>query len=197
MGLNRLWNLNFSVQQLGEVAATLGSDVPFFLHGPSSVCTSRGEVVQPVEPPTANWAVLILPGMQLSTPAVYRRFDEMLVAGNDRPDGRDQPDWRQWAQLSARLLLPRLINDLEAPAFSLQPALGELREKIETLLDRPVRMSGSGSSLFTLFDAREEAESSAGEIASMCRVRTHAAELAPQIKEDSTFQQRNDPQGAL
>jgi 4-diphosphocytidyl-2C-methyl-D-erythritol kinase len=98
----------------------------------------------------------------------------------------DQPPWHQWAQLSARLLLPRLINDLEAPAFSWVPELGELRQRVESIVDRPVRMSGSGSSLFTLFDTRDEAEAAAHDVNVKCNIKTHAAELAPQIMEDPT-----------
>lgn len=60
--------------------------------------------------------------------------------------------------LSAEALLPRLRNDLELAAFHLQPQLGELREMLERKLERPVRMSGSGSTLFTLYDTEIEAQ---------------------------------------
>lgn len=183
IALNQLWHVNWSMSRLSELAAKLGSDVPFFLHGPSSVCTSRGEVVQPIAVPKANWVLLVLPGMHISTPAVYRKFDEL---SSSRVGWDDQPDWQQWAQLSARLLLPRLVNDLETPAFLLEPALSDLRTRVESVVDRPVRMSGSGSTLFTLFDTREECESAASDVSMKCNVKTHAAQIAPQIKEDPT-----------
>jgi 4-diphosphocytidyl-2-C-methyl-D-erythritol kinase len=184
VGLNRLWQLDLTSQQLAEIGAQLGSDVAFFQHGPSSVCTSRGEIVRSIPVPKAKWAALILPSIRLSTPLVYRRFDEL----NREVEWDDQPAWHQWAQLSARLLLPRLINDLEPAAFSLEPKLALLREQIERIIDRPVKMSGSGSSLFTLFDEQKEAQDAAARIGSEASVVSHAVEIAPQIKEEPTEQ---------
>ncbi len=187
IALNQLWHLDWSMSRLSELASKLGSDVPFFLYGPSSICTSRGEVVQPIAVPKVNWALLVFPGMHVWTAAVYRKFDEL---NSSRVGWDDQPDWQQWAQLSARLLLPRLVNDLETPAYSLEPALRDLCERVESVVDRAVRMSGSGSTLFTLFDTHDECESAASDVAMKCNVKTHAAQIAPQIKEDPTEDQR-------
>src|SRR5688500_8405446 len=77
LGLARLWGLKMSRREMNDLAATIGSDVPFFLHGPSSVCTGRGETVRPTRPPAARWAVLVLPGIAMATAAVYAKFDEM------------------------------------------------------------------------------------------------------------------------
>jgi len=74
-------------------------------------------------------------------------------------DLRDNIDWASWAKLPARELMSRLVNDLEPPAFSIRPELGELRERLERELSQVVRMSGSGSSLFTLCDDAETAQS--------------------------------------
>jgi 4-diphosphocytidyl-2C-methyl-D-erythritol kinase len=127
--------------------------------------------------------VLILPGTEMPTAAVYRRFDELGLGGEDRfgRDGEvaDEPNWREWAALGAVPLLRRLVNDLEPAAFSLDPALGRLRSNVESQLGRPVRMSGSGSSLFTLFDARDEAEAAAASVGRVQGVRGSAVEVAP------------------
>jgi 4-diphosphocytidyl-2-C-methyl-D-erythritol kinase len=182
LGLNRLWKLNWQTSRLAQIASTLGSDVPFFLSGPSSVCSGRGEIVQPIARPRPRWAVLILPDYAISTPAVYRKFDEMRLA--DRAAIERQPDWQQWAELSAGPLLARLANDLEPPAFALCPELARLRPQIEQSIGRPVRMSGSGSSLFTLFDENAEALSNAARIEEQHGVRTLTTELAPPAIED-------------
>jgi 4-diphosphocytidyl-2C-methyl-D-erythritol kinase len=68
------------------------------------------------------------------------------------------PDFETWAGLGADELLPLLVNDLEPAAFSIHPTLAELRATIERQLARPLRMSGSGSSLFTLFDDEDQAK---------------------------------------
>jgi 4-diphosphocytidyl-2-C-methyl-D-erythritol kinase len=110
----------------------------------------------PIDPPLPKFAILILPKLSMSTPAVYRRFDEMKLGRAE--DIERHPDWKAWQQLPAEQLLPLLKNDLEAPAFSLSPELGELRQRIERQIGQTVRMSGSGSTLFTLandFDAAE------------------------------------------
>jgi 4-diphosphocytidyl-2-C-methyl-D-erythritol kinase len=90
IALNRLWRTDCTSQQLLSIAATLGSDVPFFLFGPSSICTGRGELVTPIAAPAARFAVLILPGIAVSTAQVYRRFDELNLPSSNqiRSSGR-------------------------------------------------------------------------------------------------------------
>lgn len=162
---------------LAEVAAGVGSDVPFFLYGPSSVCRGRGEAVRPVGVPTvARHAVLVLPAIAMPTADVYRRFDAMSLG---RPaDVDDEPDWATWCALPAADLLPRLVNDLEPPAFALRPDLSDLRVAVERSLGRPVRMSGSGSTLFTLFDTATAAEAAAAAVR-VGGVRAFATDLCP------------------
>jgi len=171
--LNRLWNAGCGRDELSAIAAGLGSDVSFFFYAPSAVIRGRGEVVQQAEPPQPGYAVLLLPEMSLSTAAVYRRFDELGLGSE--PD--NEPDRRAWSMLEADALMPLLFNDLEPAAFSLAPELGRLRNEAEKALGRPVRMSGSGSALFTLLDGEREAEDCAAKAARALGVRTLAAKL--------------------
>ena len=159
MALNRVWKLGWTRSRLSAFAAQFGSDLSFFFaETGSAICTSRGEIVRPIaRPDICRWAILMLPNFSMSTPDVYRRFDEMQLG--DERSIRDEPDWLTWTKLPAAELMPRLINDLEPPAFSLRPQLGELRGALETKLGRVFRMSGSGSSLFSLCDRFDEAES--------------------------------------
>ena len=179
VGLNRLWTLNRTNAELAATAARIGSDIPFFFSGPSSVCTGLGEVVRPIRPPNAKWAVLICPPYGMPTPKVYRRFDELGLGAKRAIE--EEPNWQDWAESPAEKLLTLLVNDLEKPAFDLNPALGDLRVNWEKRLKRTVRMSGSGSTLFTLYDTPGLAEvarngavskASAGEY-------FHVVELAP------------------
>jgi 4-diphosphocytidyl-2C-methyl-D-erythritol kinase len=177
IALNHFWELKESPQRLHELAEQLGSDVPFFLHGSSSICKGRGEQVKPIAPPAkARWVVLILPALAMPTPAVYRKFDEMKLGRQE--DIEQEPAWNQWAALSSQDLLRQLVNDLEAPAFAIEPELGKLRAEAEQNLGRIVRMSGSGSSLFTLFDTRAEAETAAVQI-NRDGLRALAVEMTP------------------
>jgi 4-diphosphocytidyl-2-C-methyl-D-erythritol kinase len=183
LGLTRLWQLDLSVDQLQELAAQLGSDVPFFLHGPSSVCTGRGEIVKTIGPPACRACVLILPAITTLTPGVFRRFDELTTV-RSVGDWESQPRWEEWITLPALDLLPKLANDLEQPAYDMHPELRRLQQQARELLDRPVRMSGSGSSLFTLCDTLPEAERMVEKLREQLHIDSKAVTLAPTIEDD-------------
>jgi 4-diphosphocytidyl-2-C-methyl-D-erythritol kinase len=177
IALNSMLGLNGSRDRLAQLASRFGSDLPFFFFGPSSVCTGRGEIVQPIAPPKARHVILLLPENHMPTPAVYRRFDDMNLGRDDAL--RNVPNWDQWSTLSAADLLPLLINDLEPPAFAINPRLATLHQRATDALGRIVRMSGSGSSLFSLFDSRPEAESAAVYLSQELKTRVIAVDLCP------------------
>jgi 4-diphosphocytidyl-2-C-methyl-D-erythritol kinase len=115
----------------------------------------------------------------MPTPLVYRKFDELRLGkeSNLKPE----PLWSQWAKLKSQDLLLLLINDLEPAAFAIDPQLGQVRSELESLLKRPVRMSGSGSSLFSLYDQRQEAEAAARLVTQRHKLRALTVELAPDM----------------
>lgn len=186
--LNLQWDLGWTRAQLEPIAASIGSDVPFFLHAPSAICCGRGEVIRPIRPPSAaGWAMLVLPRIRLSTASVYRRFDEMAL-GSTHLSARPAvevaeeaaTEWSSRISLPSEALLPMLANDLEPAAFSLRPDLQSLREAVERTLDgRPVRMSGSGSALFTLYDELLPARAAAERVRRAHDVPALAVSLAP------------------
>ena len=159
VALDQALAAQWPADRLSEFAAQFGSDLPFFVHAalgsPSAACRGRGDVVRAVRRPAAKWAVVFSPPFGLSTRDVYGRFDELRLGFDDALAPDAEPDWDTWARLPARELLKRLVNDLEPAAFSLSPDLAALRGRLEQELGRVVRMSGSGSSLFTLFDETE------------------------------------------
>lgn len=174
--LNELWSLKLERAELCRVAASVGSDVPFFLFAPSADCRGRGDLVTPLPPPRPRAAVLLLPGTSMPTPAVYRRFDELC--GQSASPTDTPARFEEWTHLDAFALLPRLRNDLEPAAFHLDPSLRRLRDDAEQLLGRAVRMSGSGSTLFTLFDTFDDARLAADTIASRLGILSRAVQLA-------------------
>lgn len=183
LGLNALWNAGRVANSLSGFAARLGSDLPFFLFGPSSVCSGRGEIVKPVPRPTPRWALLILPSIHMPTADVYRRFDAMRLGRT--ADIETEPDWVAWSKLDTHELMDRLVNDLEPAAFAISSALASFRQKAETILKRPVRMSGSGSSLFTLYDNSNEADLGRMNVLSQGSfARAEVVELAPNFSDD-------------
>lgn len=152
-GLNRLWELRWPVARLADLAAVIGSDVPLFLAGGPVVMCGRGDIVQPGVAGFSGWMAIVVPPYSCATGEVYAAFARGGAPATRR---RDTP-WLD-GPAPAAALMPRLFNQLEPAAFTVQPRLGELHARLDGLSGRVVRMTGSGSALFTLFDRREEAE---------------------------------------
>jgi 4-diphosphocytidyl-2-C-methyl-D-erythritol kinase len=150
-GLNRLWRLGLPVAELARLGAALGSDVPFFLHGPAAWCTGRGEVVGPLTLGGPLHFVLACPPVGLSTAEVFR---EGVVP--DAPLSGD--DVRRAAQAGDSERVGRLLhNRLQAPAERLCPPVAVLRQRILALGAAGALMSGSGSTVFALCRSPAEA----------------------------------------
>jgi 4-diphosphocytidyl-2-C-methyl-D-erythritol kinase len=185
VALARLWQVSLDSQRLEEIAAGIGSDVPFFLGAASAICRGRGQHVRSAPPPRPKAVVLILPGVHLATAAVYRRFDEMGLGDDAAVSEQKAPDLQAWADLPAHRLALRLVNDLEPAAEAICPELASIRAMATEIVGWPVRMSGSGSSLFSLHDSMEDAQRAAGLFeAGRIGVRAVAAELGPAIQDE-------------
>jgi 4-diphosphocytidyl-2-C-methyl-D-erythritol kinase len=176
LALNRLWNVRLDGNALSALAGELGSDVPFFLGKSSALCSGRGEIIEAAAAPAPRCCVLILPPYSLSTREVYERFDALARDEGGRSKDEAILQVPGWARLPAAELMGRLFNDLEEAAFSIRPELGELRQELERKWGWVVRMSGSGSTLFTLADGMEEGKALAGRAAG-AGVRAVAVEL--------------------
>ena len=144
-GLNRLFDLGLSTDELATIAEPLGSDVPFLVHGGSAIVAGLGERIERVAAPEPFHAVLILPAISCPTGPVYRRFDEL------RSDARVDDD-RVRTVATGRLTADRPFNDLADVACDLHPMLDELRAGLMEAIGSPVHVSGSGSTLFTMVD---------------------------------------------
>jgi 4-diphosphocytidyl-2-C-methyl-D-erythritol kinase len=120
-----LWGTGLSREELAEVAATLGSDVPFLVHGGTALGTGHGEAVSPVlaRGNAWHWVVGIADG-ELSTPHVYREIDRLRAgAGAPVPLGAADRLLAALRQRDPGVLATALGNDLQPAALSLRPAL--------------------------------------------------------------------------
>lgn len=145
--------LGIGRDRLVELAPGLGSDVPFCLLGGRLLLEGHGEVLTRA-PMSDDFALaLAVPPFELSTAAVYRRWDELDGPEGPGVAGRELPP-------SLRDHGP-LVNDLTGPAVDLRPELGDWRADLKALWARPVAMSGSGPSLFGFFADLEEAREAA------------------------------------
>lgn len=147
---------------LREIVKVVGADGPMCLHARSAWAEGRGEMLtfEPNLPPLH--ALLVNPGVPSPTGAVYRAYDAAPRALEPRPDPPVE-----WSASAVIDWLAEQRNDLEAPAIALQPAIGEAMQAVAALPEaRLTRMSGSGATVFALFDNREAAEVAARQLAS-------------------------------
>lgn len=161
--LDRLWGTGLGLGRLAGLGAELGSDVPLFLHPSPSLVTGRGEVVEPCSWRLDAWYVIVFPGFPISTAWAYRNFRLTSNGGKDRisrllavDKGGISPDI--WGEI--------LVNDLEEGVLPSHPVLAGLKERLRKSGARASLMSGSGSSVFGLFDDALKAKEAAGEFSS-------------------------------
>ncbi|PWW65544.1 4-(cytidine 5'-diphospho)-2-C-methyl-D-erythritol kinase [Actinokineospora spheciospongiae] len=123
VALSSLWRLDIGRDELAGVAARLGSDVPFVLHGGTALGTGRGEELVPVlSRHTYHW-VLAFDRRGLSTPSVYGELDRLRADGDPPRIGAVEPVLEALASGDPGRLAPLLGNDLQAASVSLRPGL--------------------------------------------------------------------------
>jgi 4-diphosphocytidyl-2-C-methyl-D-erythritol kinase len=163
VGLNRLWCLGLSGDELAALGAELGSDVPFFLGSSAAWCTGRGEVVTPLAPGRSLWLVLACPPMGLSTAAVFR-----ALTPTERPvDGTPLRQALEQGDLDA--VGRGLFNRLQGVAEKMCPAVAELHARLQALGGLGCLMSGSGTTLFVLCRDADEAQRVANDLVPLPR----------------------------
>ena len=160
LGLNELFGEPLLPTKLHELAAALGSDVPFFLQMKPALATGRGEKIQPLDFfPALCGAVFLLihPGFGISTAWAYQNLARFPAALNGHP-GRAQKlvSLLQNGDLCAAGCA--LYNSLEAPALEKYPLLALFQEFLRSHGAAATLMSGSGSTTFALVQGVEAAE---------------------------------------
>ena len=160
IALERLFALDLSARLRHEVAAAVGSDVPFFLWPGPQLVMGRGLLLKEVALPDLH-VVIAVPDLALSTAAVYRWRDEDVATTIKEfvPQARALSARVQAAQTVADVAA-LVHNDLEASVTARQPAVAALRDRLSAEGALAAAMTGSGAAVFGLF-ASEEAASRA------------------------------------
>jgi 4-diphosphocytidyl-2-C-methyl-D-erythritol kinase len=154
---DQLWGTRLSRAELEEIAAGLGSDVPFLLGGGTAMGSGRGEVLAPVLARGSYHWVFALSEGGLSTPAVYAECDRLR---GDRHVPEPSPSAAMMTALrsgDARALGAALANDLQAAAISLMPALGEVLDAGLEFGALGGVVSGSGPTIAFIAESNEAA----------------------------------------
>ena len=156
MGMNQLLNLGLSDQRLMKIGVTLGADVPFFIFKKTALAKGIGEELLAMPEMPKAWILLVNPGVHVSTAWVYKT----LQLTNDK----------------SLVILPEFFgttkdisslfsNDLEAVTIPAFPVIAEIKSRMIELGAVGSMMSGSGPTVFGIFNSRDESENARREIA--------------------------------
>jgi len=144
----RFWNLPVADAELVEMAARLGADVPFFLAGGTARGTGRGDRIEP-QPFFGEKPLLLgLPPFGLSTSDVFSRFDAWLTLPRNDVS-LPVLSAHKWPKEND---FHSAVNDLEGVVFELRPELARFRNALLRERAKSALLSGSGSTVFGLFD---------------------------------------------
>jgi 4-diphosphocytidyl-2-C-methyl-D-erythritol kinase len=144
--LTQRWEVHLPQQRLHALAASLGSDVPFFLVAGTALVTGRGEVVTPLADAEPFWLVLVTPPVGIATGAAYAALDRECFS-----DGSATAALRDGIQRGEPLAFDLLTNGFEASVLRDFAAVEETRRSMLAAGAPLVRLSGSGPSLYAPF----------------------------------------------
>jgi 4-diphosphocytidyl-2-C-methyl-D-erythritol kinase len=151
LGLNRLWRLQWPLERLEDVAATLGSDVAFFLRGGAALATGRGEKVEPLKGRSMA-LVLVNPKFPSSTAEMYGRLTPAMYS-----DGAATRALAGTLGRSAARVAASLYNGMEAAAAAVFPQIVQMRAALLAAGALGALMSGSGPTVFGVARSYEQA----------------------------------------
>lgn len=155
LALNNLWELQLKASDLVELAAGLGSDVPFFVHRGTALVEGRGEKVMPLAASMPSWFVLLippLPKVNNKTQQLYSRLDVRHFT-----DGQLVSKAVKSRSQSRRIDVPLLFNVFENVAFDAFPGLEAYWKRFEQAGATDIHLVGSGPTLFAPVDTEAEA----------------------------------------
>ncbi len=156
VGLNKLWQANLSQNKLVEIAAQLGSDVPFFIYGGTCLMEGRGERILPLPSITDLWIVIAVPPIP-QPPNKTKRMYEALKPEH-YTDGKITEELLTKLRQGGVLDASCLFNTFENIAFARGYELATYREHILKIGAPQVHLAGSGPAMFTTYANRREAD---------------------------------------
>ncbi len=153
LGLNELWSLHLSEEELKDIAGELGSDVPFFIKGGTARACGRGEILTPLKNYYGKALLLVNNGESLSSRYVYQHI---------KPNGKvrisNLIDLMSYDSPKAYSLMQ---NHLESVSFQEVPELAKIKRELEEQGAQLALMSGSGPTMFGIFNDLEDAQKAA------------------------------------
>ena len=144
-GLNKLWDLNLSKNELMDIGEDVGSDVPFCILGGTALAKGKGEILTVIKPVTRNiWIILVKPPISVSTGDVYRQLDLSKIT--IRPNTLGLIDAIEKGNIYG--MLDNMGNVLESVTEMKHPIITEIKRKMIEYNCLGSKMSGSGPTVF-------------------------------------------------
>ena len=155
LGLNRLWGLELGEGELKELAARLGSDVPFFVTGGAALVEGRGERVSVLTTSSTLWLVLAFPDHRLEnkTATAYK-----ALSHTDYTDGLKTASLVKQIEAGAEINYDSFFNVFDKVAANIFPGIDGSRSILQEVSGRPVHLSGAGPTLFCRVDGHDEGQ---------------------------------------
>jgi 4-diphosphocytidyl-2-C-methyl-D-erythritol kinase len=161
IAVRKLLVLDLSDYEIMEIAAGLGSDVPFCVRGGAAWMRGRGELLEPVSLRSGLSFLVAIPPFRLATPTVYAAWDEI---------GGPEATRRVAAHGPVARLIDELSNDLEPAAEAVEPGMVDFRRALESAAGRPAIMAGSGSAYVVPLERGDDSAGLAESVSRQLRV---------------------------
>ena len=150
-GLNQLWNIGLKNEQLQELGAEIGSDVPFFINGGMALVKGRGVKIHTRFNVPKIWFVLAVPNISVSTKWAYGRLDRKLTRNINSAKLQESK------KLQFKDIVDKLFNRLEGVVLKEYPLIEVVKEKMMACGASGALMSGTGSAIFGIVSSEDKA----------------------------------------
>ena len=152
-GLNRLFELNLSMEEMIQIGVEIGTDVPFCLHGSTAHILGKGEIVQTLPPMPASWVVLVKPKISVSTRKIFQQVEVDQLHHPDMPRLKEAICQHDYAEMIASM-----GNSLESTTIPRYPVVQQIKDRMMKYGADIALMSGSGPTVFALCQKQSRAQ---------------------------------------
>ena len=156
--LNKIFKEPLSKAHLIEIGALVGKDVPFFLNGPTAVVSHFGEVVEEITPLKNMYFLLVHPVFYHRTKEMYTMFNEFNTGYSDGSKTKTLVEVISSGNYDAKTIDKLCYNDFEKMLLEKSDKFREFKSVVETIAEVKFHLTGSGSTIFAVFDTKKEAE---------------------------------------
>lgn len=154
-GLNRLWKLNIPTQELAQLGARIGTDVPFCVYNRTALAEGRGEEITLLNAPPPCWVILAKPNIGVSSQTVFNHFHMNF---NDITHPNTPTLIRAIKEQNFLNMCSHMGNVLETTTFNMHPEVKRIKEKMIQAGTKGVTMSGSGPTVYGLVKQESKAK---------------------------------------